>query len=192
MSGNHRWIFFFSAKSSAGFHLHHTHTISRQVAQFHQSFVNVIRALHGAPDCEPLIDVESGDHPVVFNIELFLSSRRVFTFYDVVGIFPYCIDVILFDQIRFEGVVCSPDDWCVRLAGFYAEDRGKRLVLHGDGLNRCRKQVPVRMSKQQEWFFRVIDHSVGKAWLVIVNQRDAVFARNVLRPDDYKFFPVDC
>ena len=88
MGRDHRRIFFLAAKSAARFHLHDAHAISGQIAEFHQRFVYVVRALERAPYSEALLRVEGGDHSVIFDIELFLRPGRIFTFDDIVSVFP--------------------------------------------------------------------------------------------------------
>ena len=145
VSGDHGGIFFLAAKSAAGFHLNDTHAICREVAELHQGFVNVIGALERAPNGEALLEIEGGDHSVVFYVELFLCASCVFGFDDVVCVLPHGIDIAFFDQIGFEDVVCAPDDLLRSLTFFHAEDGGKRIVFDSYGFDGSREKMAVGM-----------------------------------------------
>src|SRR5438132_10369152 len=45
------------------------------------------------------------------------------------------------------------------------------------------------MSKQDDWFFRVVYDFIGEIWLVVENQCDIVFAGDIFRRDDREFVP---
>ena len=93
--------------------------------------MNVVGALQRAPDRDALAASNSAIIAVVFDVELLLRAGRIFAFDDVVGLFPDAVDVALFDQICFEDVVLSPDDFGRLFAFFDGENRGKWFVLDG-------------------------------------------------------------
>ena len=129
MPSDHRRIFFLATKSTARFHLHHSHAIFWQVAEFHQGFVYIVGALQRTPRSKTLLWVERGNHSVIFYVELFLSASPIFTFNNIIGTFPYGINIALFDQIAFESVVSTPYDLGELLTLFHAENCGQRIVF---------------------------------------------------------------
>ena len=51
-----------------------------------------------------MLRIVAGDHPVIFDIELFLRARPVFAFDDVVSLLPYAIDIALLDRVSLEDI----------------------------------------------------------------------------------------
>ena len=101
---DHRRIFLFTAKTSAGFGLDHANFVLRQPEKRQQSFVNIIGALHRAPDGHAVFGIRDRDHAVVFDVELLLCAGQIFAFDDMIRFFPYRIDIALFDPVFFENI----------------------------------------------------------------------------------------
>ncbi len=120
-----------------------------------------------------------------------MRASPVFAFDDVVGFGPDAVYVAFLDQKTLEGVVLSPDDLLMALAFFNGENRRKRLVFDLHGVHSFRQEVLVRMGKQQDRLFGMIDHFIRQTWLIVGNQCDAICARNVFRRNDDKFVPWD-
>ena len=49
--------------------------------------------------------------------------------------------------------------------------------------------LQVFVSKEQNWFFRVIHHTVGEVRLIVKNEGDVIRSRDVLRCHNYKLVP---
>ncbi len=69
------------------------------------------------------------------------------------------------------------------------EDAGKWFDLDSHRSPGFFQKIFVGMREQQNRFFGVIDHSVGQAGLVVDQQRDTVFARDILCLDDGELVP---
>ena len=137
----------------------------------------VVGALERAPYSEALLRVEGGNHSVIFYIELFLRPS-IFTFDDIV---TFSIGTnAFFDQIAFEGVVCTPYDLGEPLALFYAEDGRKGMVFDRYRLNSFREKIAVRMSQQEKGLLRMIDRPIRQTRLIVFDEGDAIFPGNIL------------
>ena len=129
------------------------------------------------------------DHSIIFDIQLFLRAGEVFTLDDVRGFFPDGIDVVLFHEKSFESIVGAPNDGGFSFAVLDGVHRRQRLVLNGNGVHRFSELVTVWMSKKQNRLFRVIHRTGGEARLIVQNQGDTVFPRDVSRGNNNIFVP---
>jgi hypothetical protein len=120
-----------------------------------------------------------------------LCAGPVFTFDDVVGIFPNFIDVAFFHFVAFEDVVRAPDNFGAALTLFHGEDRRKWVVFDGDRIYRLGKKMPVGVRQQKNRFFGMVDHPVRETRLIVDDQRNDVFAGDVFGSNDNKFIPGD-
>ena len=75
---------------------------------------------------------------------------------------------------------------------FFDREHGRQgIVLDGNRFDRFRQRVAIRMGQQKNRLFRMVDHAIREARLIVFDQRDIVFPGNVLRGDDDKLAPVD-
>ncbi len=77
----------------------------------------------------------------------------------------------------------------MQLALFYRVHGRERFVLDGNRLNSLSKLVTVRMRQKQNRLFGVIHGLGGQARLIVQNQSDAVFPRNVFGGDNNILVP---
>ncbi len=173
--------------------------------------------MHGATyadvsDLARSILVALGNNAIVLDVELLLRACSVFAFDDEVSLFK-CFGQTFFGilrvagvhQILLEAVGCStsiaswPDDALdivvldSRFGLFNGEHAGKFVVLDPNAANCSDESCLVRVSKQKDWLFRMIDPSIGKAKMILGEMDDRVLSRNVggfyygvLRPVDVR------
>ena len=127
VTGDHRRIFFLAAEASTGFRLNDSDLLRRQRKQLQQGFVDVVGALHGAPNRDAIFGIGDCDSTVGFDVELLLSSGGIFAFDDVSRRRPCFIDAAFLDQERFENVVVTPYDLFSRQRFFECE-HGRQLL----------------------------------------------------------------
>src|SRR5271165_2002448 len=108
MAGDYRRVFFLAAEASAGFRLNDSNLVGWQPKQLQQRFVDVIRALHGAPNRYAVRGIGDGDRAVGFDIELLLSASGILAFDDMSRGGPRLLNIAFLDQERFENVVLAP------------------------------------------------------------------------------------
>ena len=108
MTRDDRRVLFLAAKAAAGLHLHDAHLVGRQVEERPQRLVDVVRALHRAPDRDAVGGVRRRDHAVRFDVELFLRAGLVFALDDELGRRQRAIDVAARDEVVLEDVVACP------------------------------------------------------------------------------------
>ena len=117
--------------------------------------MNVVRALHRAPNGHAFLLVSDRDCTVVLDIKLFLCAGFIFAFDDEIGIGPGVVDIAFIDQKLLKDVVFAPDDLffrqgvgereiagclrfrCERVAALlrgdnYRDERGARPALPDD------------------------------------------------------------
>ncbi len=85
---DHRRIFFLAAEAAARLDLHDANFVFRQIEQFQQRLVNIIRALHRTPDSHAVCGAGNRNHAVVLDVELLLRARAIFAFDDEIGAVP--------------------------------------------------------------------------------------------------------
>ena len=167
--------------------------VFRQVEKRHQRFVDVIRALQRTPHGDALIRIKRRDHPVIFDIELFLRAGRVFAFDDVDRHSSKRCPRRPFRTKNVLNVLSvAPDDFGLPFAFFDGENWRQRFVLDAKPpATAFGSSVAVRMRQQQNRLFRMIDRAIRKARLIVLDQRDVVFPGNIFRGDDDEFVPAD-
>ena len=138
-----------------------------------------------------MLGIEAGDHSVVFDIELLLRSRPVFTFDDVVGLLPNFIDVAFLHLVALEDIVRAPNDFGTALTFFHGEHRGKLVVFDGDRGYRLGKKMPVGVRQQKNRFFGMVDDPVRKTRLIVGDQRNDIFPGDIFGGNDNEFIPGD-
>jgi hypothetical protein len=186
---DHGRVFFLSSERASGFHLHNANLVFGKAAQRHQRLMNVVRALQRAPHSNSIFGVERRDRSVIFDVQLLLRAGKVLALDDVRRFLPDGVHVTLFNQEGLESIVAAPDDCGLLLAFFHGVHGGKRLVLDGNRVYCLAKLVTVCMGQKQNRFFGMIHGFGGEAGLVVQDQGDAVFPRNVFGRYEYKIVP---
>ena len=110
---------------------------------------------------------------------MLLRAGEILALDDVRGILPDGLHVALFNQVALEGVVGAPDDSGLPLAFFHGVHGRERLVLDRNRINGLTKHATVCMRQKQNRLFGMIHCFGGQARLVVQDQGDAVFPRNV-------------
>jgi hypothetical protein len=119
--------------------------------------VDVVGALHRAPDGDALRRVGDGDDAVRLDVEVLLRARAVLALDDEVGLRPDLVHVPFVYQVRLEGVVVAPDDLFARERVVEREQGGQRLDFERDGAARALQEMPVLVREQDDGLLRVVD-----------------------------------
>ena len=167
MSGNHRRIFFLAAKPAARFSLNHANLFFRQTKQLNQSLVHIIWALHRSPNRHAIRSVRNRNRAIVFDVELLLCTRVIFTFDDEVRLRPGFFDVAFINQKLFEDVVFAPDDFFLFQRFFQRKDRRQFFIIDPHMSARFFEQILVLMREQNYRLFRMIHNLISEVRLVV-------------------------
>ena len=189
MRGNHRGIFFLAAKAAAGFHLYDANAVFWEAKECGECLMNVIGALQRAPDRDTVIRIGACDHSLGLDVELFLRPGFVGALDDEIGGRPSGVHVSLLDLKRLEQVVAAPDGVfaCERI--IEGENSGKGLDFDAHSPPRFFKQILVPVGEENDGLFGMIDKLGGQTGLVVNQERDAIFPRDILGGDDREFAP---
>ena len=134
--------------------------------------MNVVRALHRAPDRHTVRRVGNGEHAVRLDVELFLRAGLVFTLdHDRCG-GERGVDITLADAVSLEEIVFAPDDLAPLQRLIEREHRRQRLEVDRDPAPRLLRTSPIAVCDQQYWFFPVIDDLRREVWLIAEEQLD--------------------
>ncbi len=173
VAGDHRWIFFLSAESAAGFRLHDANTIARETEQHSQRAVHVVRTLHGSihGDAEAVLRGDRDD-AVRFDVELLLRADAIFAFDDLVGIGKARVEIAFVDGERLEHQ---------RRCGRVVVRRRGPVV---DVDVRRQQAIAILVRQNQNRLSDVTDRPLGQARLVLLDERDDVASGNVACVDD--------
>src|SRR5262245_38237355 len=110
MPGDDRWVLLFAAESATGLHLHDPDALGGQSEECGQRLVDVVRALHRAPDGHAVSRTCGREHPVRLDVELFLSASLVLAVHDNGVAGERRIDIAARYKVLLEDVVGAPDD----------------------------------------------------------------------------------
>ena len=89
--------------------------------------MNIIRALHRAPDRNSRFRTVLCNHPLRLNVKLLLCSGVVLAFNDDVGFGPRAVHVPFLHEQSLEDVVTAPDDLFFGQGIVDVEDCRKRI-----------------------------------------------------------------
>src|SRR5215470_10794521 len=189
MRGDHRRVFLLAAKRPACFELYDAHAICGQPTKVHQRLVHIVRTLKRPPHRESLPRVESRDHSIVLDVELFLRSSPIFTFHDVVGLLPGTLYIALFNQNGLERVASAPNNFPTTFTLFDGENGWERIVIDRYVFYRNGQKMRVFVSQQENRLFGMVDNSICETRLVVFDQCDAILAGNISCGNNDEFLP---
>ena len=199
MAGDQARVFLFAAERSAGLGLENADLFVGKIEGNFKGSVDVERALHG-PDNGDAFNVtfkvfsDFGQHAVGLDIKLLLGAGLVLAFDDEIGLREGCVNIAVLEVEVLEdvcGLAFAPDDLFFGQAVFHGEDGGEQIVGDLDGGYRNGKALAVRVGKEKDGLFGVIDIFFGEQGLVFEEERHEVAARNVFGRDNGELVPWD-
>jgi hypothetical protein len=80
VSRDDRGILLLAAEAAAGLHLNNSNLLCWHLEERQERLLDVIRALHRAPDGDAIDRIGDGEHAVRLDVELLLGARLVLAF----------------------------------------------------------------------------------------------------------------
>ena len=179
MAGNHRRIFLFAAKTSAGFGLDDADPVIRQIEQDLQRPVHVVGTLQRPEHRDAAAGPRDGDDAVWLDVQLLLMAGPVLALDDDVGEAEAGVEVSLVDGDLLEDARRR-----FRIVG------GRRGPVSNPDVGRAQR-LAIFVREQQHRLGDVPHRSFRQARLVVVDQRHDIAAGNVAVVHDDKALRVE-
>ena len=188
---DHGGILLLAAEASARHGLRDPHLLGRQAEDARERLVHVVGTLERAAHEDAVVLRALRDHAVVLDVELLLVPAAVLALDHAVGGGEAGIEIAARDRDLLEDVVVAVEPHPGGKRFLHREHRRERLALDPDraGGGLCALCVLVR--EEQDRLLRVPDLARCEQRLVVLDQRDHVFARDVAVVGDRDALPVE-